>query len=278
MASRAKQKEEARARRLAEEHARGEQSRRTRRLQMLGGVLVIAVAIVAVAIAVSSGGGGTAKLPTGRNAVPCQKADAAICQLLAGVPEQGATLGSPKAPVTVTEYGDLQCPICRDFTLGVENQLISKDVRSGKVKLVYRSLETATASSPNPAMFGPQQAAAEAAGVQGKEWYFIELFYHHQGAEGTAYVNQKYLSDLAKLVPRLRLGRWLADSQSEPLITKVTQENHTAFSYLTQIGATSQGSVATPTLTIVGPKGRAQPIVGAPGSYGDLESAITQVS
>jgi hypothetical protein len=59
MASRIKQKEEARARRLADEQARSEQVRRNRRLQMLGGVVVVAVAVVAVAIAVSSGGGST---------------------------------------------------------------------------------------------------------------------------------------------------------------------------------------------------------------------------
>ena len=57
MASRKEQKEQARARRLAEEQAQALQARRTRRLQMLGGMLVIVVAAVAVAIAVSSGGG-----------------------------------------------------------------------------------------------------------------------------------------------------------------------------------------------------------------------------
>lgn len=59
MASRKEQKEQARARRLAEEQARAEKARRQRRLQMLAGVLLAAIAIVAVAIAISSGGGGS---------------------------------------------------------------------------------------------------------------------------------------------------------------------------------------------------------------------------
>ena len=35
--------------------------------------------------------------------------------MLKGIPQHGTTLGNPKAPVTFTEYGDLQCPICKDF-------------------------------------------------------------------------------------------------------------------------------------------------------------------
>ncbi len=57
MASRTKQKEEARARRLAEEQARAERERRVRRLRMSGGVVVGLVAVIAVAVAIGSGGG-----------------------------------------------------------------------------------------------------------------------------------------------------------------------------------------------------------------------------
>lgn len=267
MASRTKQKEEARARRVAEEQTRAEQARRNRRLQMLGGVLVIAVAVVAVAIAVSSGGRGTPKLTNVKGGQTCKTStDSAICSLLAKIPQKGNTLGSPKAPVTVTEYGDLECPICRDFALGVENQLIAKDVRSGRVKLVFKSLETAT---PSPATFAPQQAAAGAAGLQNKEWYYIEFFYHYQGPEGTGYVNQQYLNNLAKHVPSLKFSQWLSDSHSQALVTQVSTENS---------GAVAQGFTSTPTLTIVGPKGQTQPLVGVPSNYGGLESAITSVS
>jgi protein-disulfide isomerase len=267
MASRTKQKEEARARRLAEEQARAGQARRNRRLQMLGGVLVLAVVIVAVAIAISSGGGSSTKLTSVKQGQTCKgSTDSAICGLLANIPQKGNTLGSAKAPVTVTEYGDLECPICRDFALGVENQLIAKDVRSGRVKLVYKSLETAT---PSPTTFVPQQAAAGAAGLQNKEWYYIELFYHYQGAEGTSYVNQSYLNKLAKHVPNLSFTKWLSDSQNQSLLGQVRTENS---------GAVAQGFSSTPTLTVVGPKGQTQPIVGVPNSYGDLESAISSVS
>jgi protein-disulfide isomerase len=278
MASRAKHKEQVRTRRVAEQRARRDRARRQRRLQMLAGVLLGAVAVAAVAIAVSSGSpSGHTNVPTGPHARPCRASDTAICSLLAGIPETGNTLGLPTAKVSVVEYGDLECPICRDFALSSENQLIQNDVRSGRVKLTYKSLETATSGAPNPAIFGPQQAAAYAAGLQGKAWYYIELFYHHQGPEDSGYVNQTFLNQLAKLVPGLSYTKWLPDSKIPPLLHQVSSENRTAISYLTQIGATSQGQVSTPTILITGPKGRAQPIVGDPGSYAQLASAITSV-
>lgn len=186
MASRTKQKEEARARRLAEERARTEKSRRDRRLRMVGGVVVLAIAIAAVLVAVSSGSNSN-NLEKGllkgnqRNA-----AVTTVDNLLNGVPQSGATLGNPNAPVTMDYYGDLECPICQEFTLqGGLSPLIANEVRQGKVKIVYKAFETATR---DPNVFKDQQVAALAAGMQKKFWNFAELFYHEQGEEDTGYV------------------------------------------------------------------------------------------
>jgi len=264
MASRTKQKEEARARRLDEERARTERDRRQRRMRMLGGVLLGAVILVAVAIAISSSGGSSTPAPT--SAAAKQQA-ATVSSLLSGIPQSGSTLGSPSAKVTVTEFGDLECPICRDFALGAENQLISNDVHSGKVKLVYRSLETATGNGPTPGVFPSQQAAALAAGLQGKGWDYIELFYHEQGQEGTAYVTPSYLDGLARQIPGLNYAKWLADSKSSALTAQVTADGQ---------AAAAKGFNSTPTITIQGPKGAAKPIVGTT-DYGTLEASIKSV-
>ena len=266
MASRTKQKEEARARRLAEEQARLERDRRQRRLRLVSGVVIAAVAVVAVAIAISSGGGSkSGGLQTGT------KANATVSgveTLLTGIPQNGNTIGSPSAPVTVTEYGDLECPICKDFALGAENTLIQKDVREGKVKLVYRSLETATGNGPNPGVFPTQQAAALAAGLQKREWDYVELFYHEQGAEDTSYVNDTYMDGLARQISGLNFSKWNSDRASSSLTAQVTQD---------QQAAASKGYNSTPTLVVTGPKGQAQAIVGDT-DYGTLENAIKSVS
>ena len=187
---------------------------------------------------------------------------------LSGIPQSGVTIGSPNAKVTVTEYGDLQCPICRDFALGAENQLISNDVKAGRVKLVYKSLETASGSSPNPGIFPTQQAAAYAAGAQGKAWNYILVFYHQQGQEGTAYVNQTFLNDIAQSIPGLNFSKWKSNSSSSTYTAQVQSD---------QQQATTRGFSSTPTIVVQGPKGAAQPIVGNT-DYGTLQSAIKSVS
>src|SRR5205807_2393883 len=128
MASRTKQKEEARARRLAEERARVEQSRRQRRTRMLGAVLGGAIVVVVVAIIVSSSGGGPKTIKP--NSAAGRQTASTVNGLLSGIPQKGVTLGSASAPITVTEFGDLECGNCKDFALNAENQLIANDVKA----------------------------------------------------------------------------------------------------------------------------------------------------
>ncbi len=264
MASRKDQKEEARARRLAEERARTERARRDRRLRMVGGVILAAVAIVAVLIAVSSGSSPKAAgLQQGKGE---STTVASVQNLLSGIPQSGARLGNPKAPVTMTYYGDLECPSCQDFTLnGGFAPLVSNEVRSGKVQIIYKSFETAT---QDPAVFKTQQVAALAAGAQDRFWNYAELFYHEQGQEGTGYVTEAYLQGLAKQVPGLDLVKWEAARNDAALGTQVATD--------VQSG-TSQGVNATPTLIFQGSKGKPVAISSA-ATYLQLQQAIKQVT
>ncbi|MBV9716700.1 MAG: thioredoxin domain-containing protein [Solirubrobacterales bacterium] len=265
MASRTKQKEQARARRLAEEQAQAEKARRDRRLRMLGGVVLIAAAIVAVAIAVSSSGGGskTAK----PNSSQAKSSQTTVDTLLAGIPQSGMTLGSPSAKVTVTEFGDLECPICQEFALSAENQIIQSDVRSGKVKLVYRSLQTASSESPIPNVFSTQQKAAYSAGLQHRGWYYVELFYHEQGQEGTGYVTESYLSGLAQQIPGLNYQEWQLDRNSPTVTAQLTADTQ---------AAQAKNFTGTPSVVVKGPRGE-QDFTNLE-DFGTYQSAINSVS
>ncbi len=132
---------------------------------------------------------------------------AEVASLLAGIRQRGNMLGDPQAPVTVQYFADLQCPYCRRFTLGVLPSLIQGYVRSGKLKIEYRSLETATR---DPETFKVQQVAALAAGKQDKMWDFIDLFYREQAREDSGYVTERYLQGLAQQVTGLNLIEWTA--------------------------------------------------------------------
>jgi protein-disulfide isomerase len=264
MASRTKQKEAARAQRLAEEQARQERERRDRRLRMLGGVILAAVAVLAVAIAVSSGGGSNSTgLLTGPKAAQLANQ---VNGMFAGIPQNGTTLGNPKAPVTMTYYGDLECPVCQDFTLnGGFPQLVANDVRSGKVKIVYRSFQTATTS---PQTFQTQQVAALAAGKQSRFWNYTDLFYHQQGTEGSGYVNENYLTGLARQVAGLSYATWNGARNNPALSSQVTADETTGHSI---------GVRGTPTLIFSGPKGQTETPSSVP-SYSELQSTIKSVS
>src|SRR6202035_3861056 len=112
--------------------------------------------VIVVVILVATSGGGTKKgletKPSGSTGTT--KVQKEVISLLAGIPQNGNTLGSAKAPVTLQYFGDLECPICREFTEGALKPLIEKYVRTGKVKLEYRNLETATRE---PETFRTQQ-------------------------------------------------------------------------------------------------------------------------
>jgi protein-disulfide isomerase len=115
--------------------------------------------------------------------ISTQKADRGIVhvagisaaqELLGGVPQEGARLGSSDAPVTIQVFNDLQCSDCREAFLGTMPGLIEKYVRPGDVKLLYRHYSNA--ESPQELGFYGAEAAAE----QGYGWQFIYVFFSTQ--------------------------------------------------------------------------------------------------
>ncbi len=235
--TRKQRREAARDERRALEAAESAKAARQRRLIQLGLALGAAVVVVVVAIVISSGGS------TPPSAQPLPKAKAQVTSLIAGIPQSGTTLGNPNAPVTMDYYGDLECPICKDFTLNTFPTVVTNLVRTGKMKVVYRSLQTAT---QDPNVFQQQQVAAYAAGQQNLAWNYIELFYHEQGAEGSGYVNTAYLDGLAAHVPGLNTANWQAAQNNAAIAAQVKADEQKA---------ASLGFNSTPTLVLSGPAG-----------------------
>ena len=202
--TRKERREQARAERKAMEAAAAQSAQRKRMIQLGGVIGVVAVIIVVIVVATSGGSNGGSGLVTGSKK---NSTVAMVKSTIGGIPQSGNVLGNPNAPVTLQYFGDLECPICREFTLGALPAVIKKYVRSGKVKVEYNSLETATHEQET---FRTQQIAAYAAGKQNLAWYFIELFYHEQGQEDSGYVTEKYIQGLAQQVPGLNLPDWSA--------------------------------------------------------------------
>jgi protein-disulfide isomerase len=223
--TRKQRREQARDQRKAIEEAEAASVERRKRLILLGSVAAAVVVIIAVILVATSGGGSSTPLPSptkNPKEVPAVKK---VTKEIAGIPQNGNTLGSPTAPVTMQYFGDLECPICKDFTLGALPTLIQKYVRTGKMKIEYRNLETATRE---PETFKTQQSAALAAGKQKKGWYYIELFYNQQGEEDTGYVTEKYLQTLAQQTPGLNLATWTSDRNAPEFTNTITSDAQAA--------------------------------------------------
>jgi protein-disulfide isomerase len=220
--TRKQRREQARAQRKAMEEAAVAGAVRRARLTQLGIVVtVVVVAIVAVLIA-TGGGSKSGLLKTAKEQTPTVTA---IHKLIGGIPQSGNTLGSPTAPVTLQYFGDLECPICKEFTTGALPSIIPQWVRTGKLRIEYHSMETATRE---PETFKTQQIAAYAAGKQDKAWYFIETFYHEQGEEDSGYVTESYIDGIAKQVPGLNLALWQTDRSDTKLAAQIEEDAQTA--------------------------------------------------
>lgn len=265
MASRTQQKAQARAQREALQRQHAVSQQRRKRLIWLGGALAAAIVALVIVIAASSGGSkGPASSPTVVKTVN---------KLLAGIPQSGNVLGNPKAKVTITEYGDLVCPVCGDFAKSSEQQLIAGPVRSGKAKLVYRALETASATA-NGSEFVAGQVAARAAGQQDREWQYVLTWYLEQQSETTAYVNDSFLRGIAQQVKGLNLTAWQTARNSATLTSDVNAD---------QQAASNASYSSTPTVIVQGPKGTL-PLLqtgttqGFEPTYSQLQTAIADVS
>ena len=152
-------------------------SHRSRRLLAALGASAV---LVAAGVAVSASGG----------TKPVKHASPASATFR-GIPEHNGVLGEAKAPLTLTEYVDLQCPICAEASKQTLPWLVKNYVRTGKAKLELRTLH----------FIGPdsERAARVAAGAerQGRLWPFLEAFYAAQGEENSGYVTNDFLTKVA---------------------------------------------------------------------------------
>jgi protein-disulfide isomerase len=220
--TRKQRREQAREQRKAMEQAEAATAVRRTRLTQLGVVAAVVVAAIVIVL-IATSGGGTKAVKSG--SAEASKTAGEVTALVGGIPQSGNVLGSANAPVTLQYFGDLECPVCKEFTLGALPSLIQNYVRGGKLKIEYRALETATRE---PEVFKTQQVAALAAGKQSKMWDFLELFYREQGEEGSGYVTESYLKDLASQVPGLNLAAWSTARNDPTFQNTITSDTQAA--------------------------------------------------
>lgn len=179
---------------------------------------VLAAVILIVAIVVSQSGpddsdGGGEEVDT-----------ASVEKALAGIPQEGIFLGDREAPV-VTEFVDLQCPFCAEFSKSAFNQVVADHVRPGEIRYELRVIAFLGDDSTEAAEL------AAAAALQNKLYEFTETFYLNQGEENTGYVTDDFLTDVAEQTPGLDAEQAMDDRDS-PGAQALMEENEQAASDL----------------------------------------------
>jgi len=236
--------------------SQGEQQERRKRLLQIGSAAIfLAVVVVAVLIVISSNessGGDTNLEDVGL-----------VKEKLRGIPQSGLLLGDPRATVTLYEYGDLQCPVCKSFSEQIVPEVIESQVRTGEAKIEFRNFKIISQESV------PAGAAAIAAGKQGRGWNYIELFYRNQGKEASGYVTDEFLEEIAKGAGVPNIAQWQKDRESKQVVKEV--EDTTA-------EAQRLGFTGTPSFAVEGPGTNGKETLGTPGEASLLEEAIEEAS
>lgn len=205
MSSRKEQKEQLKREREASEAAAAAAASRSRRLKIIGGAVGGALIVVVVAVVVSLGGGNN-KPAGGSNDVENR---------FKGIPQSGITLGKPDAPVTLVEFADLKCPVCRDFAIGAFPTIVSDYVKTGKVRMELRLQTFLDGSTPGTPDSTNAATMAIATSFQNKLWNFADLFYINQGDESTVFATDAWLKNLAADIPGLDVDRALTERKSK---------------------------------------------------------------
>lgn len=182
---------------------KGERRAASSKVLIAVGLLIVLIgAAVGVALAVS---GGSSSSPS--SSTRLAKASE-VQRLFGGIPQRGNVLGSPRAPVTMIEYIDLQCPGCQAFETQLFPSLVPRFVRTGKLKVEARPI----------AFIGPDSQRGRLAGLaaarQNKFFNFAELLYFNQGPENSGWLDDGMVKAAAASIPGVHVPKLLATRNS----------------------------------------------------------------
>jgi protein-disulfide isomerase len=220
------------ARRTRQTREQERRQARTRRLLIATGAAVVLV-IALIAIQQLTSGGSSKVDASNLSGVADVQAE------FDGLTERAGTVGPASAKVTIVEYGDLRCPICKQFDNDVIPQVITNLVRTGKAKLQYKTWPILGPNSVTAAQ------AAFAARRQNALWPYAALTYLNQGDENDTWFTNGVARSLAAGVG-LNVKQFEKDMASSAANTAISQVS---------AEASKLGLPGTPSIRVAGPSG-----------------------
>lgn len=216
-------------------------------------ILLIGGGVIAAVISISVGQGG----PLGTDIGGVND----VQRIFGGISQNDAFLGSDEAETTVTVFNDVQCRPCVDFELETIDPLVERYARDGEVRFEFRHFSLA----PNDTTLAA--IASEAAGLQARQWQYLDTFLRNQDLVISRGVGDDVLREIAEAVPQLELELWQDDYESAE-----AQELVRADAML----ADELELTAEPAVVISGPAGQRE-LIETP-SLEQIEAAIGEVS
>jgi protein-disulfide isomerase len=186
-----------------------------RALAIGGGIALVIIIAIVLGVVLSSGGGSGSSggivsssdmqdLPaTGSQSSAAAVPGAAEAnKLFKGIPQNGLTLGDPKAPVTMEMFVDVRCPVCQDYETLKLPTVVKDEIASGKVQLHLKPW----------AFLGPQSFTGRrgliAAANQNKGFEYAKLLYDNQQQERSGWLTGRQMAIIASGVNGLNLSEW----------------------------------------------------------------------
>lgn len=143
------------------------QRRRQRNTTLFLGAVVVVVAIVAVLLVMSNTSQSVVAAPP-----PPSDLDPELIS--------GSAMGSPSAPVVLTEFSDFECPACKSFSESSKERLVEEYIKTGQVRLEYKHFPLPQ-HEPGATWAA---TAAECAGDQERFWDMHDYLFQEQGKQG----------------------------------------------------------------------------------------------
>lgn len=167
-----------------------------RRGQLVGVAFLAIVLLAAVLLATGSFSGSDPA--DDASVVDGVKGTEESTALLRGIPQDGLTLGRPDAPVTIVEFVDFKCPICKSFAIEDLPELVRDVVRPGKANIELRVLANLGPDSP------VARRAFHGLAAQDRAWNMAELLFYNQGPESEDWATPELLTKIGRTAPELR--------------------------------------------------------------------------
>lgn len=109
-------------------------------------------------------------------------------------------VGNTSAPLTLVDFSDFQCYLCKRYVDNTEQQIINTYVHSGEILYVFKNLPNRGLDSMNASI------AAQCANEQGQFWDYHDILYKNQESIDNGWVSIKNLKTFASTVGDLNIS------------------------------------------------------------------------